>query len=391
LIGFSDGMCNNHKFLKSLYNALTPNGVLVAHVGAAETPTAPAWTHNVKEKVIYNMAQSLKSIGFESTKRYSEMYGGFGKSWSFLVAMRVYESQELWYANPSEIDLELSRRTAAGQGDELFQFFDGATMQTYQYPSRIVENIHCRAAAAINRPGHHVNVDNFCSNGHGLDPFRPNADASSFNITNSLIPNAGRGLVSVRHLTKGSYIAADQGGQAIYVMPSTYDLVQQMLSLQTTTNLVHWNSLNVFLFGYGVGIDFYGRPAYIIETSKLVFINHGCNGTGLMGSDDHTGGNFWTELTELTANPHKVPDEIETGGVEAAFNNPFAERNHWLYVGAFDTLQQDMAVGGELLDNYLRYLTTDNWEEGLADYRAQCLQQHAGWITKYEIQSSSTV
>lgn len=37
---------------------------------------------------------------------------------------------------------------------------------------------------------------------------------------------------------------------------------------------------------------------------------------------------------------HKLPDEIETGGVDTAFYNPFAERNHWLYVGAFDTLQQ---------------------------------------------------
>jgi hypothetical protein len=379
-------MHKNQKFLKSLYNALTWDGVLVAQVGAALTPAAPAWTHNVKEKVVYDMVKLLKGIGFENTKRYSEMYGGLGMSWSFLVALRRYESQELWYANPAEIDLELSRRTVVGQGDGLLQFFDGATMQTYQYPSRIAENVHCRAVAEANGLGY---TDNFCSNGHGLDPFRSNADASSFNITTSLIPNAGRGLISTRHLAKGSYVAADQGGHAIYAMPSTYELVQQMLSLQTTTKLVHWNILNVFLFGYGVGIDFYGTPAYIIETSKLLFINHGCNGTGLMGGDDHNGGHF--VLTELTADPDKVPDEIETGGVEAAFYNPFAERNHWLYVGAFDTLQRDMKVGAELLDNYLRYLTTDNWQEGLADYKAQCLQQQAGWITKYEIQSNNTV
>ena len=55
------------------------------------------------------------------------------------------ETRKRWYRSPAAVELDLSRRILPTKdGKTSLRYFDGATMKSYQMPSRAFEDNYCR-------------------------------------------------------------------------------------------------------------------------------------------------------------------------------------------------------------------------------------------------------
>jgi hypothetical protein len=390
-------------FAKALGNALTSQGILVAHAGPMDKGRDAALDLNPKhrrERVA--MTRALEHLGgelkiLEAVKIYTQSsflrrprrspwhVGG----WTFMVAFRDYSTLTRWFANQAEVDLQIEKRTvmsttmtttsSAEDADEAtFRHFDGATMESYQYPSRIVQDVFCRTNSVL------------CAKGHGFDPNVPNAPISSFEVRPSTIKGAGRGVFLKESVQKGTYIAIDHGVHSIYVMPRTSDIVTEMQDQTDSSESVGtrsygdlWNPFLYYMHGYGFESDFFGDDGTVVDSGILTFANHGCNGTYNMGQtlSSH-------EMSAPDANGnHQPPLELLQDEKHTIYD-VFYDRSHWIFESASDVMRVDVASGSELLDNYLPFYV--DWEDGVNDLRSQCQGQTVGLVTAYETAESSS-
>jgi len=360
-VAFSDVLYDNQAFVQALYQALSWDGILVAQVGEQDSLKEPPAPYS-KRRVELAFVDHLKRQGFSAMKHYEEMHGGFMGVWRFMVCFKDIDNVPNWYANQAEVDAALQYRIIRqDDGSWPLHFFDGATMQQYQYPSRIEETLFCRDDAN----------DDMCQAGRGLDPEIVNYPSSQLQVQASTIPNAGRGVFLTEPGTKGMYIAADQLVHSISVMPRSWFLIEALQKDHAFTSV-----FRTYLYGYGFAHQYFGATGYAVEPSILTFTNHGCNHTYTQG--------LRMSVNEMTANTSEPPVEWESMHSEHAFLNPFADRNNFLYMHVHEFLLRDMAAGEELLDNYLNFYTPESWEAGLKDLRAQCSQQGEGTIHRYE-------
>ena len=71
-----------------------------------------------------------------SIQLYDEAHSGFGDPWSTLLAFKDLKTSENWYRNAAEIQLQLQKRILPSKtGGSPLRYFDGATMNSYQFPS----------------------------------------------------------------------------------------------------------------------------------------------------------------------------------------------------------------------------------------------------------------
>ena len=91
-----------------------------------------------------NVASCIASIHV-----YEEGHSGFLAPWSTMVAFKDADTRRRWYRHEAEIELALNRRILPTRnGDSSLRYFDGATMRSYQLPSRAFETIYCRSSDA---------------------------------------------------------------------------------------------------------------------------------------------------------------------------------------------------------------------------------------------------
>jgi hypothetical protein len=294
-------------------NALTKEGVLIFQSGIDVETSYPGDLYTGRGKSLNKMRSLLREVGFEKMTRYAEMHGGFRSPWSFHIAFCDGSSQVLWYDNAARIDLELSKRAVSTvSGDFPFHYFDGATMQDYQFASRVVQESFCR-----------IEKTEQCLEGQGFDPHRANAPITAFEVKQSAIPNAGRGL----HFK-----------QALYIMPRTFALIEKMAHAPANAAVPDlWETFEPYAYGYGYATDFYSERAYMVDTSILTFINHGCNSTNNVGQR--------YSVNELTADLDTMPQDFEQDSIESAFYDPFIDR----YV---QTLAVSLSHGAKLTLQY---------------------------------------
>jgi hypothetical protein len=165
LVGFSDVLYGNLALAQSMRNALTDQGILISQVGATDVLYDAGSQFNAEVRATKKMLQLFREVGFVYSLQYNELHCGFLAPWAFLISfLDATETKTRWYSNPAAIDLELSKRAIATiSGDFPCKYFDGATMATYQYPSRADQNVHCRSypsstgcPTAAYRAEHHV-------------------------------------------------------------------------------------------------------------------------------------------------------------------------------------------------------------------------------------------
>lgn len=183
-------MYDNEIFVRSLYNSLTSNGILVSQVGEGEGFGDAALEMSATTKPLQLFIQHLKQVGFQSIEDFTEAHGGFAGPWGYLIAFKAIQSLASWHRNEAEISLDLMRRAkVTTQGELPFLYFDGASMQMYQQSSRIAEDVFC-----LSRPSPFL-----CDEGHGFNPTLPVTAAALYNEAvdaSIFVPAPTRSLMS---------------------------------------------------------------------------------------------------------------------------------------------------------------------------------------------------
>ncbi|EJK57619.1 hypothetical protein THAOC_22319 [Thalassiosira oceanica] len=147
-IEFAVYLYTSEAYILSLYNGLSNDGILVVQVGEVPGEDSPAdETGRFTNRSI--MQEKLLEVGFDSIHVYEEGHSGFLAPWSTMVAFKDAHTRRRWYRNEAEIDLALKRRILPTRtGDSSLRYFDGATMRSYQLPSRAFQTIYCRSSDA---------------------------------------------------------------------------------------------------------------------------------------------------------------------------------------------------------------------------------------------------
>jgi hypothetical protein len=347
-----------------LHKGLSSEGIFVAQVGESGGYAEPPAEFRVAGASRLKFESLLTSEGFERLKFYDEIHGNLLAPWSFISVWKDTLTSERWFASAAQVDLVIRHRARPTRdGRNPLRFFDGATMMTYQYASRVEEELFCRRSP----------TPPLCHAGHGLDPDVSNAPACTFEIKMSAMPNAGRGVYFRESVPANTYIAAEESVHDLVVYPQQIRLIKTVAGASNDKEL--FKPLEFYLFGYGFASDYYGDASYSVDMSIFTFINHGCNGEFVMGEK--------YSVTEMTADPKKPPHEFENESFESEVYNPFVDRNVYMFLNGADTTLRDVTAGEELVDNYLRYLHENNWEWGIKSYRRQCSGQD-GVISDYE-------
>jgi len=174
-----------------------------------------------------------------------QAHGGFLGVWSFFVAFTNASTKGRWHANEAEVNLAIKKRmrsTTAGKSPLVY--FDGATMQTYQYPSRAVEVVFCRTMPEAFG----------CNREHGIDPGIKDVPVSDLEVKPSNIQNAGRGVFTKVDIPVGTYIAVAEQTKNIYFPPSTYELIRNFTKHPAGAEHAFFET---FLRGYGFGNHYF--------------------------------------------------------------------------------------------------------------------------------------
>jgi hypothetical protein len=377
-VGFSDILYDNDKFAEAISRALSDDGVMVTQVGQEDFIDDPAKEFTNKQYE-FKLRTHLQNHGFVVAKDYSEAHGGFLGVWRYLILFKSRESLVYWYANQAEIDLEIRKRSLtiqpSGNSAETttpFRYFDGAMMMTYQFPSRVSEEVFCRSTPQ----------PDLCATKHGLDPEIENVPISSLEVRQSSLPNAGRGISSKESVKKGMYIAADEMVESILFPPKTYLYAKSITEKSYASANSYFKALDAYIHGYGFENDLFGNIAYSVEPSILTFINHGCNRTYNQGAV--------TLFTEMDVDSTSMPEMLKDNIVETIFYSPFIDRNLFGLMHANEVTLRDIEAGEELLGNYLHYWSEENWESKVNDFRAMCSLQGVGTINRYQDEQASS-
>jgi hypothetical protein len=227
------------------YDVLKESGMLILPI------------HNQKQSIndasIPSSFQSLVdgavAAKFATILKYSEsssILGGLPTHFFVLAGER--EGRTNWFDNEAEVNVAIRKRRVdtASSSDDLYKFFDSATMMTYQYPTSIDEELWCRQ----------VPKPESCVVGHGFDPNRENAAASTFEArTSGVGERAGRGVFALQPINAGSYLGIDQCIDSMLVRPKAYLLLQAASPVFNELSR-YWSTFEVgYIEGYGWSDD----------------------------------------------------------------------------------------------------------------------------------------
>lgn len=153
----------------------------------------------------------------------SQSHCDFEAPWTYVCAFKSYKSRQRWYSNAAEVDLRLQKRgVRTKSGKSPFQYFDGATMLSYQMPSRVIETVFCRQQPMPDE----CYVDGF---EWLFDPDVANIPAHSFEVKQSGSgKDSGRGVFTKVDILEESYLAAESTVHLIEFMPSTATLIREI-------------------------------------------------------------------------------------------------------------------------------------------------------------------
>jgi hypothetical protein len=212
------------------------------------------------------------------------------------VAFKSYASRKHWYSNAAEIEVAIQKRILRTKsGKAPLRYFDGATMASYQAPSRTIENLFCRRQPTP----FGCKDDEF-----NFDPELPNVPISSLEVKISEVGDiAGRGVFTKVDIPKGTYISAETASQSLRFFPSTHALIIELLQdckeqaeamevieyymyglscfpRHAACNLSHsFSSINLYRHGYGFTsrrLVSYRVPVceFVMSATIYAFISH---------------------------------------------------------------------------------------------------------------------
>jgi len=230
VVEFSDFLYKNNAFLQSFSNALGDSGILVAQVGSSE---------------VFNAAipftDGLDAAGFESVVGFEEAHGRFeGGAWSFIVAMKDWDTRANWFRNPAEWNTQIGPRLLRTKNGELpLRYFDEASVVNSRSPSRSVEDTWCRK------------YPKECKGGHGFDPELVNIPVSSFEVKPSVIAKGGRGVFAKELIPKGAVIGLEECVDGMHVDSKTFQVLEEAGNLFRDASKFWSVVYDGYIDGYG--------------------------------------------------------------------------------------------------------------------------------------------
>lgn len=126
--------------------------------------------------------------------------------------MKSPDTVSRFFDNEAAVNLAIAHRMRATvNGEPSLRYFDGATMATYQQPSRIVEDIWCVTKGAN------------CDGKHGFDPFISDIPLGPNNV--HMDEASGPLLVSKQSIPGETYLNLQESTHSLLVPPFTYELL----------------------------------------------------------------------------------------------------------------------------------------------------------------------
>eukprot|EP00538_Stauroneis_constricta_P000422 CAMPEP_0119568268 /NCGR_PEP_ID=MMETSP1352-20130426/38409_1 /TAXON_ID=265584 /ORGANISM="Stauroneis constricta, Strain CCMP1120" /LENGTH=947 /DNA_ID=CAMNT_0007617637 /DNA_START=95 /DNA_END=2938 /DNA_ORIENTATION=+ len=374
-IDFVDALYSEGTFLKSISRSLNHAGMLVAQVGKAPMMRGPAEDYSI-DKNRMKFIESLIDLDFEHVRNYEESHCGFDAAWEIIVAMKSYDSKAKWFANSAVVDYKIRTRSLPSKGNGVsLRYFDGATMQSYHFPSRQSEVVYCRR-----RP-----MPLGCIDNRGFDQTRANLPISLLQVqASSLGENAGRGVFAAQDIPAHSYVGLERLVHTVYIEPRSYSIINEWYERNHPIYNAEYYPyvLEMYADAYGHSFSDRGEIHIYSDASIHTFINHGCQGS------NNVGYNFTIdESAELSFDD--IPAEIMKTKSKAYVYNPSIDRQPHFYSSGFPL--RDIAAGEELFDNYLGMtgLTSKNWKAEFETLQKQCRGDGVGYVKYYEESASS--
>jgi hypothetical protein len=171
-----------------------------------------------------------------------------------------------WFTNEAAVSLRVQRRSLQTvDGKSPFLYFDGATMMSYQYPSKQSEVVFCRREP----------TPEGCTGGRGYDLDRINIPISALEVKqSSLGEHAGRGVFAKIDIPASSYVGLEESvHNTIYMDPSNYALAS---SWCRTDDKCHWSSsvgtggnIEMFMHGYGHSFSYHVSDSFRFQALLL--------------------------------------------------------------------------------------------------------------------------
>ena len=277
-VEIAGGLYNDTSFVDSLYNGLTEDGVFVVQLGKSKMISDPADEVGLFRDTSL-MIDALKQSGFKGILTYDEGHSKFYMPWSYLVALKQYESRAAWHRTAPEIEIKLQQRLhKTKSGREILRYFDAPTMLSYQLPSKASETAYCR------REEYPDECDEFV----GIQPDEYiNLPSSEYlRVDKSKIAHGGRGVFAAKRLPANSTLALDEASKAISAGPLAWSVITEMEAwgdehLPYVEDMI--SGLYTFIEGYGHGAVLLVREytmfvctqhlihSHNISTSKFIF------------------------------------------------------------------------------------------------------------------------
>jgi len=208
-------------FLESLYNSLTPEGVLVFQVGTAPNIHDPKADVGVyaKREHMFLMLENHPSTA--AMLVYEEAHCGFNEPHSFLVVCKHSSCRERWYAGSDAIDFQVYERILTTRTKTpTLQHFDGSTQYSYQFPPRAWETVYCRREPQPYEC--QFRGLDLSKEIHDLD--LENEENTSFRIEKD--DDGVTHVYATKHINKGDYVmATDLASSIIITNPSKENLI----------------------------------------------------------------------------------------------------------------------------------------------------------------------
>jgi len=362
-VPFAKVLYESMRFTKSLYNSLNDNGLIVFQVGAS--PDSDSGPDESTDQMKASLQTNLEKSGFHSIHLYEESHCEFEDPWSFLVAIKSKEGRKNWYSNIAEIDLEIHSRILRTYSEKPnLKFFDGATMQIYQNPHRVFENVFCRSDP---KPESCYYLDSEVEK-EDIIPM------SDFEVKmSSTAENSGRGVYTKVEIEEGSFIGMEESTQNVFFWPSTVHILHNVLRLDDDSAV---EDVLDYMDGYGWQSNLMGgEEEYGVDSGIHTFVNHGCKGTFNICSSNIE--KYTEELTDI--------DAFKVNYIDEKKFDPHRDRHLFSSLNEYDVAVRNVKAGEELLCNYMAFTTKSlDIESDMNELRAICDGKSEGLITILE-------
>jgi len=320
-VAFADALYKNGVFLKSLFNSLSDDGVILLQLGESPAPLDPAeeFTIDNNRNAIIEL---LDAIGMKSMHIYEEFHSNFLGPWTHLVACKSIACDLNWYENQAQIELNIHKRILRTHSHTSpLKYFDGATMGAYQTPHKVFENVYCRK----------IPVPPECTLMQNKKYFK-NVPITAFEIRKT--EEDGRmGVFTTVDIPKGATVGVESVGTLVHIPEKTFDTLSDLREFVPTAKGL--KTIETYLESYSDEIEDMGvdnKKEYYIDTSILTFMKHDSKNNNIGHVTEYTSQKKKNQLSQITST-----------------FSPLVSRNRDFLFNGFDVTLRDVIAGEEIL------------------------------------------